>query len=202
MKTLKHSELRDLLLAERGASFVTLNTDVEPDFYKSKNGEKKDFNNPFANVRKISRINGTINWIYENSVNNQRVREETPLTDEGSVEYFEAKPRQWGSRIRREDDTITPLVKHIKKNEDFARYYLELKVGKSFEHKYVRPDGTAVSDAEIADWIKPKSVNSRQGVENEIICRDYELCNITQITLRGEVYEVISDNVEQGAEAA
>lgn len=174
--TITRSDLVETMKGRRGSFFVTIVAETDPRLLKT--------NNPFTGVRKISRVNGLLNWIYENAVNNQRVRENQPLDTAGDVEHFHSMPRKWGSRLRREDGTVTPLVEHKDK------HYLELKVQKSLGHEYRDGNDAVIDPAAVAPFIPKRKEGERQEVDNPVILRDYAIENITQITLDGVVYEV------------
>ena len=114
MATMTRSDLVEKMKGRKGAFFVTIVAETDPRLLKT--------DNPYVGTTKISRVNGLLNWIYENAVNNQRFRENQPLDNNGEVEQFTALPRKWGVRVKREDGTVTPLVEHKEKQ------YLELKV--------------------------------------------------------------------------
>lgn len=157
MKQLTTNELISVLLNVKGSNFVSIESETEP---KLKKG------NPFNGLVKISRINGIINFLYQNSVNNQRLRE-------GKENNFEPLPRKWGQKIQG-----TPLIV----NKD--QYYLELKVEKS--------DSEYIMNGKPVDYesIKPYtySSKSRQDLDKEVILRDYNLSSIRKISLQGETY--------------
>ena len=154
-------QFRDSLLTIKGACIVTIHTETEPAMRKT--------DNPYIGVVKHSAVNGIINWIYERSVNRQRFREGLP-TD------FTPFPRKWGKRI-----VGTPLVEHK------GQHYLEMKVQKAQARYFL---GTReVTSEEIRPYLRPASP-SRQGVENEVILRDYALENIKAIVYGGEATEI------------
>ncbi len=125
---------------------------------------------------KRSRVNGMINWIYGNSVNYQRVREEQPLTDDGAVEHFEPAPRKWGERVKG-----TPFVRH---NNGI---YLEVKVERSLEHRY-ELDGKPIDASEVEPFIADTKESARQKTDKAIYCRDYALGNIEHIVYGKQEY--------------
>lgn len=124
--------------------------------------------NPFIGLKKISKTSGAIGFNYENSVNNALVKE-------GQANDFKAEPRKWGERV-----VGTPLVKHKDK------FYLEVKV-QSGESDYFDDNGR-VDNKDIKPWEYAKK--SRQGLENEVILRDYDLSNITRIKINKSEYNV------------
>jgi hypothetical protein len=163
------AELEAILASRKGATIATIVAETEPTMKKT--------NNPFVGATKISRVNGMINWHYENAVNKQREKE-------GHEEVFFSAPRQWGERIKREDGTLTPLVRHK------GKAYLELKVQNSLGYEY-RHNGAVVPAEMINPFLPQKKEGARQEVEKIIVLRDYALENIRQIVLDGQTIDIV-----------
>ena len=192
MKTLSIQELTNLLDSRRGAEFVTITARVDARLVKKhrETGEP----NPYAGATKVSRVNGCINWCYGQSVNNQRIRE-------GNGEHFFPEPRRWGQRRfinaagesvydRSASVRLSPFVDHKQ------AVYLELKVQNALEHQYEAPDGSPLTDEQVAPYLPARSNSSRQEVENPVILRDYTLdkngeSNILAIAIGGENYVIV-----------
>lgn len=210
MITVDAPGLQDLVSTRKGAQIVTITSRTIPTLTGG-------MSNPLhGRIEKISVVNGIVNWSYENAVNNQRMRESTPLVpvaivgeqhipadefikqaaasgqtfDEVSfdmeVEMFKAHPRKWGQRIAK--SAFVRHIKAIRKNVNEKRVYLELKVEKSVSHQYM-VDGIPVDDDVVRGSLPPE-YEGRQGVEKKIILRDYQLCNIELIKIGGETYRV------------
>lgn len=175
MPTMTRDQLVETMQGRKGAFFATIVAETEPAMRKT--------NNPYVGATKISRVNGLLNWIYENAVNRQRIREDQPLDANGEVEHFTAKPRKWGQRVKRNDGTVTPLVEHK------GKHYLELKVERSLGYEY-RHNGQTLDPAVVAPFLPNREEGARQEVDNPVILRDYSIENITQITIDGIVYEI------------
>lgn len=160
MRTLSAADLPKLFSTIKGATFATIVTNTDARVKAAC---------PFGrNVRKVSRVNVTLGFQCENAVNRQRTRE-------GETADFEAAPRQWGERI-----PGTFLVKH-----ESGKLYLETKVEKSLGCEYFAADGSRIDAAKIAPYLPSKGGN-RQGVEKEVLVRDYALDSIRAISLKGE----------------
>lgn len=166
MKLISTVELSTLLAAVRGASFATIIAETDPKLRKT--------GNPYVGVRKVSRVNVCIGFQYEAAVNRQRERE-------GSSTDFEARPRQWGERVKG-----TVLVEHK------GRQYLETKIERTFEHTYFDASGRQLTDADVAPFLPARGA-SRQDVEKEILVRDYALESIRAISFKGENYVVMHE---------
>lgn len=183
--TLSRDELKQVLFGVRGAKPVTITARTVP---KLKGGMKNRLNG----LEKLSRVNGIINFSYENAVNKQRQREDND-------EKFEAEPRKWGVRLFDNERHMLPLVAKEPELsspyvtfEDLKRIatdklYLELKVQKSLEHEYYL-NGVIVpnDEAELEVYKAPSS--GRQAVEREVILRDYAFGGIEEVAMDGNVF--------------
>lgn len=172
---IKSHELVELLMNLKGSKPVTIVTETKPQMRKT--------GNPFNEAVKVSRVNGIINWVYQNSVNAQRLRENQPIDNTGEVEHFTPKPRKWGVRLTKENGQVAPLVEHK------GRHYLELKVERSLGHEYQMGDRT-IDPKEIAPFLPVRKEGERQMVDSPVILRDYAIESIRQITMNGETYVV------------
>jgi len=139
--------------------------------------------NPFGGktrihrLRKLSRVSGMVGFRYENSVNNQRMREGTPVDALGEVMEFVAEPRKWG--VRREG---SPFVDHK------GGVYLEVKVERSLGHEYRLDDGTPVDASIVEPWLPSREEGRRQMVDRPVVIRDYKLENLREVTINGEIH--------------
>lgn len=198
---LARAALRDMLFNQVGATFVTFIARTEP---KLKGGKK----NRLHGLQKVANVNGTINWIYENAVNNQRGRE----AEEGElIEAFEALPRTWGQRLhdalpkRTGGHRVLPWVAHEKGNkEKYANrfrctleelqampvedLYLEFKPGTSIEYKYMLNGVEVPAEEAHAEIYVAPNEGQRQEVEEVVRVRDYKLTNIEQITMNNNTF--------------
>jgi hypothetical protein len=166
MKAITQSALIGLLNGIKGATFATLNTRTDAKLKKT--------GNPFAMpVTKESRVNVTLGFQYEAAVNRQRTRE-------GTEADFEARPRQWGERV-----PGTFLVTHK------GRTYLETKVERSVETPVYRDANGVELDPEAVKPFLPSRGGNRQGVEREIVVRDFALDSILAIRMKKEDYIIL-----------
>ncbi len=170
------SHLAGMLAVTKGAKFATITALTDAKLLKT--------GNPFGKVNKRSRVNIVINFGYENAVNNQRGRE-------GTARDFEAKPRTWGARI-----PGMPFVQHK------GKLYLECKVERSLSHEYLTADGRTLTDDQVAPFQPSRHSNAEhQGVEKEIILRDYALEGIEEIAIDGERYKVDPTTIARDLDA-
>lgn len=171
-------ELKDLLMSRKGANFVSFESETDARLRKT--------GNPFGEVRKTSKVNGMINWVYANAVNRQRSREGQPVGEDGEVEHFEPKPRKWGTRIKG-----TPFV------ENNGKLYVEIKVERTLSKPTYRDaDGNVLTAEQVAPFLPKRKKNARQGVDKEVILRDYSMDNIRRIKVNGETFVVRNRKVE------
>lgn len=163
MKILRE-QLVEMLTAEKGAKIVTLYTKVSP--------KMKKRGNPYLGLLKKSKINGVVNFNYENSVNRQRVREESEAD-------FKAEIRKWGTKI-----PGTCIVEHN------GKYYLEVKVENVYDTKYI-VGNQEIEKEKVKPYLYDSSGNPRQDLDKEVILRDYSLDSIEAIKYGGKLYDVV-----------
>ena len=177
MATIKQSDLVSTLMARRGCFFATIVAETDPRMVKT--------GNPYRGAMKWAKVNGLGNWVYENSVNNQRMREHQPLDSAGEVEAFVSHPRKWGTRIRRADGTVTPLVFHK------GLHYFEMKVQRCLGYEY-RLAGSTLDTKAVEAFLREQKESSRQGLDEPVILKDYTITNIRAITMDDTAYDVIA----------
>lgn len=160
------TELVDLLKEVKGPTPATI---IATSVLKMK---KTD--NPYYNdVMKTQESNLFINFNYANSVNKRLVKE-------GKEADFVPKERRWGKRI-----SGTPLVEH-KEN-----FYLEVgfltknKPKVSYTYKNEEIDKT-----KFEEFLSASSKTSRQGLEAEVVMRDFKIESIDEIRFGGKIYKI------------
>jgi len=124
-------------------------------------------------VVKVTRINGMIGYDYENSVNNQRNRED-------GERDFVAEPRRWG----------------VRKNRAFVvnkgKFYLTVKCERVLEApEYFDAKGNLIEKDQVAPFLPKRKEGARQGVEKKVIHRDYALTSIDSITMNKQDYIIL-----------
>lgn len=174
MPQITTEQLAELLANVRGAQMVSIVAKTIPTMRKTDNPH-------WGNCFKLAHVNGVIGWKYENSVNNQRIREEQPTDESGAVLHFTAEPRTWGERLH------NPLV------EKDGQFYLELKVQKSVQHQYQNNQGETIPHNEVQPFLRTRGESKRQQVDKPVILRDYKLSNIKAINMEGTTYEVLTN---------
>lgn len=171
MNVLNATQLAEVVSG--GAKPVTITTTTVPDLVGGKSC-------PLAGrVQKVSRVNGFLNFNYQNAVNRQLGRED-------KEQEFEAHPRKWGNRKK-------GFVYYESKGE--KKVYLEVKVEKSLDHEYY-VDGEKVSDDVVKPYLRPSSP-SRQGTDKEVIVRDYRISNILKLCCGGQEYVLNVGTVDE-----
>lgn len=170
VKTLNVAGLQILLARVNGAKPLTISAFVDARCRKT--------GNPFKEVRKLSKVNGMTGANFEASVNRQQVRE-------GATEgTFQAGERKWGERVS------SALV------EKEGKWYLAIQPRSTAKPLYFakKADGEPfvnVAKSVVEPFlpvVKPQAES--QGVEKEVIYRNYSLENIASITMDGETYRV------------
>ena len=151
---------------DKGNTFVTIVATTEPKMNKT--------GNPFlGNCYKTSRVNGSIQFDYENNVNAQRARE-------GEKKDFVAQKPSWGTRL---GDSC--IIEHD------GKYYIYVRVLASLAHAYHDASGNAIDAEVVKPFLAKRKQSQTQGTEKEIIVRKYTISNIREMTVNGQHYEII-----------
>lgn len=146
--------------------------------------------NPLGTIRKLTRVNGMVGAIYERAVQRQEVREGA------TTPTFQAKERQWGERIS------SALI--FKDSKEGGSFYMSAQLNPSLKPKPLylverqtspsaRPKLVAVSREEVAPYLPPdrsKEKAASQGLEKELVYRDYRLDSLISLSLNGQKYRV------------
>jgi hypothetical protein len=128
--------------------------------------------NPFYDqVTKVQESNVFINFSYENAVNKR-------LTKEGKEADFEAQPRKWGVHV-----PGTPLVLHK------GQYYLEAGfITKNAPKASYMHNGEPIDKELFERYVPVKKSSGNQGLEKEVVIRDFKLENVRSIKMNGMLY--------------
>ena len=169
-KLLNAKQFEARLFATESTQAVGLTTVTVPEMRKR--------GNPwFGGVSKITTVNGFINSKYTRVVNRQRTREDKAAN-------FRAVERAWGIRIKG-----TPLVSHSNV-EGTVLLYLEIQVThRTWEYRET-DTGTLIDEDQLRPFLKPRRPQRRQGLDREIMLRDYRLDHIAEMRIGGEVWRV------------
>lgn len=131
-------------------------------------------NNPYYNrVNKKQKSNVFINFDYAAAVNRK-------LLKEGKDADFVAKQRKWGEKL-----PGTPIVFY--KNE----YYLEARFLNNEPKVEYIVDGVVTDKAVLETYLPVKdntTSKEHQGLDEEIIIRDFKVRNVHEITVNGTHY--------------
>ena len=168
-KIITTADFAKLLETRKGATFVTTETVTDPDMRKT--------GNPFIGVKKLSVVNGTIGYIYDNVLVNRAAKE-------GIVFSGNVKPHAWG------DMNHNHTLRINRKSGD---KYLSIMIKKCLvPPRYIMPNGTEIPAADLKPYMPEKYESSTQDcLEEKIIVRDYKLASIVSIRMDGEAYTVI-----------
>jgi hypothetical protein len=164
-KILTQAEIIEMLRKRRGASFVSVTTSTEPRL-------KKDNNPYFGRIRRICRRQGMIGPLYQNAVNNQRIREEkTP--------DFLAEPLPWGQH----DGPY--FITHN------GRTYLKLKEHGHGDDRWVDAETGSVIDVSVLSPYFYSKSEGRQGLDKPVDWKTVRMDHVVSLSFDGLVVEVI-----------
>lgn len=181
-KVITRAELKEILLGVNSPKFISMKTKTEVGMNKytnfwieDENGNKVRNSNrvpwkrgPVYKVsKKISLITG---FNYETSVNGRLVRE-------GKEPNFKPGEGQFKQLSK-------GLVTDKKTESKFYVRYQRMK-SSTVNTEYVPSDGNPIELAMFKNWMKSKSENTNQGLDNPL---NYEVCNldnVLEITING-----------------
>lgn len=152
-------------LKHHGSTYVSFVSETLPDMKKR--------GNPFAlPIMKRAYVHATVWFIYQNSVNAQREREQLEKD-------FVSAPRKWGVRLN------PAFVLHNN------RLYLSIKYNYDIEpSKYFDANGKELNAEEVIPWISESSSSSRQGTSKAIISKEYLIQHIKEIHILNGHYHI------------
>jgi hypothetical protein len=172
--TLSQEQLIGELCQLKGAAFISLVYDAPP-------SKMRKTGNPYAgNCRKISNVNGMVNFNYDEGVLRR-------LEKEGKSPDDFKQGTSWHTPFLI-DGRLTPICKHKTTNQPYLRFMFL----KSVSCEYRTLDGTPIDEKKIQPFLPEKSGYENQGLseENILIFLTYSLENIRQITFGGQTYQI------------
>ena len=136
---------------------------------------KKEGKQRFGEIMKVANAGGLLGYDYENSVNNQREREQL-LND------FLSQPL-WNGKGKR----VSPaLAEHTEKGTK----YLSFKHQQTNSVNYIDAQGNIIDKDELKDYFY-KSSNKKQGTEKAIYHRKVKINNIRYVKMNGIKYKIV-----------
>lgn len=172
--TITRAELRAKLQALKGATFVTISALVDARARKT--------GNPYAQVLKLSRVNGVVGADYEASVNRQLGREGKDHI------VFESQGRSWGERVS------SALVLKADKESGQDKAYLAIQPQHTRAPIYFGRQASGllrqVAKETIAPFLPAHKPSAIQGTDKEVVYRNYGLDGIASISMNGQTYRI------------
>jgi len=164
------SNLRTLLEAVNGASFISINTSTEP---KLKGGKKNAY---LGRVRKV--MTGANVMVFQNKNSNgyDNMVKRRLVAEGKDPASFSLSPRAWGTRLPN-----TPIV------ENKGQYYLEVIFLNSGEVHY-EVDGIVTDPATITGLDVDHTEAAQGGLNDKVIIRTFKIDSLTSITINKETY--------------
>ncbi len=168
---LSEAELVAKLSDQRGATILT--------FTAKTDARLKKTGNPYGQVYKIARVNGLVNFHYDNGVLRR-------LEKEGKSPEDFRKGDSWHVAVLTDDGKLTPFSVHPKTGEFYIRF---LHVA-TLQTIYVTEDGKELTADEVAPFLPKKSEYKNQGLEDPLVFLTYKLAGIQEIVLEGETFSI------------
>ena len=167
METINQNKLAELLASIVTAQPITITALV--------NAKCRKTGNPFAEVKKLSKVNGFTAANYQASVNRQLGRENKP-------ESFEAKDRQWGERV-------APCLV-INGPKRYLVIHVQYAKQPIYFGKLASGQWRIVSKETIQAFLPSHKPSASQGTDKEIVYRNYALENIRHVSMLGQTFKI------------
>lgn len=183
-RELSLSQLELLLRNVRRATAVSLVARTQP--------VMRVRGNPYRdNLVKIARVNGLIGIDYRSCIDRQRQREATEAGTEPetyTTGHLHVRSRIEGTVLFGYRDKVV----------------LPVKVERVIETQYRTIDTDELVPVElVTPWLKKRQPGSkRQGVNRQVVLRDYPLTSIIELRIFGDVFRVEENEPQQLAAAA
>jgi len=177
VSSIPQTKLESLLFGVSRCAFISFTAITTPDMRRT--------GNKYADTaRKVTIGRGEICWRYSSAVNRQRARENSDRPKR-ALTRFVAQARKWGSRLKG-----TPLVSYTSPTDKTRLLYLEIKVEARTEHYFDSKTRKRIPATKINPFLKSASAQPQQGVNREIVLRDYRLDHLAELTLNGTRYTI------------
>jgi hypothetical protein len=172
----------------KGAHFVTIfyETQVKMNKFareKDKNGNK--IPNPyFEKIMKRAKVNGQINFNYENAVNNRREKE-------GTDRDFQSKGLNWKNATKEHNKSII---------EKDGKFYLQFRIIKVLDSEYFeKGTNKKIDKSQLKDYLPPSNNSGSQGVDEAIKIININIDNIKKFTLdkTSHIFEIIRREIKK-----
>lgn len=174
LSTLNACDLTGLLMSLRGATVLS--------FTARTDARLKKTGNPWGRVWKVAKLNGMVNFRYDEGVLRR-------LEKEGkSPDCFE-RGDSWHEPIM-DGDRLTPLCRHKQTEELYLRFMLVKRVG---EASYETDDGVPLTEEEVKPFLPKPSTYANQGLDKPLVFLTYRLDGIREIRIDGETFAIDHD---------
>lgn len=164
------ANIRKILEAVHGASFITISTSTEPELL----GGKK---NPFKGITKKIMNDANVMVFQNKTVNGYEAMVHRRLVKEGkNPESFQLGARAWGERIPN-----LPIVEHN------GQHYLEvifLSTGKV----HYEVNGQPMDPNRIEGLKTDKEEGQQGGLSDKVIIRTFKLSSVTEMTVNKQTF--------------
>lgn len=134
----------------------------------------KKTNNPYKEVRKISKTFGMLNFNYTKSV-------QTEQGKEGLEKDFVAQNRKYGVKNDEYNGCLLFGANETK---------LIVKIDRTLKPKYIY-QGKLIDKNKISSFLPTIPKSNTQNIEKQIIYRNFDLSNVKKITINKKTYKVV-----------
>jgi len=164
------NNIRTILEAVNGASFITISTSTEPELL----GGKK---NPFKGITKKVMAGANVMVFQNKNTNGYEAMVQRRLAKEGkNPASFQLGPRAWGERIPN-----LPIVEHN------GQHYLEV-IFLSSGKVHFEVNGQPMDPNRIEGLKQDKEEGKQGGLNDKVIIRTFKLSSVTEMTVNKQKF--------------
>lgn len=167
LKSLKQNEILKLLMQPKGATFLTITAVTD--------ARAKKTGNPYGVIFKLAKINGMVNFQYDNAIRKR-------LEAEGKNPDDFAFKASWHEPVI-ENNRITPISSHKETGELYLRMAVLNEIG---EPRYFDVKGTEIPIQNIIKFLPEPTKYPNQGLNTPLIFNTFKLNNIRSISINGQ----------------
>jgi hypothetical protein len=171
-RVISSTQLVAALMACKGATPISFTAVTEPKMNKT--------GNPYLGTTKQARVNGMVNFHYEDGV----IRR---LEKEGKTADDFKQGTSWHTPVLTDDGKLTPLCQH----KQTGVFYLRFMHLNTIETRYFY-NGVEVSEDKLEPYMPKKSSYDNQGLDNPLRILTYSIGNIVEASFLGERF-IIKD---------
>lgn len=176
MKTLTMNQLSQMIKDVKGATFCAFEYSAPVEMKKTGNPHKDSI------LTKTQTVSGNIGQRYDNAIQKAVENEGKEALVENGTMDVSVKQHKWGEHDGKN------IIFNPKTGVESLQLTLTGNQGSGDIHYFL--DGIEIDKSDVAEWLPSKKPYKKDGLDTEIIVRDFRLDRISKVRLLGEEYEL------------